>query len=74
MGRCHGGADVDDAHRNNGLLAHASAHRRCSWRSLWSPSCWSNFDLALCLGVMAGMCCSWSAAINDCYGFVEDGG
>uniref|UniRef100_M8BRD2 Uncharacterized protein n=1 Tax=Aegilops tauschii TaxID=37682 RepID=M8BRD2_AEGTA len=23
---------------------------------------------------MAGMGCSWSAAINDCYGFAEDAG
>ena len=38
---------------------------------LWSPSCWGN--LALRVGVMAGMGCSWSAAINDCYGFAEDG-
>jgi hypothetical protein len=31
-------------------------------RGLWSPSCWSGFDLALSHGVATGIGYSWSAA------------
>ena len=32
-------------------------------RCMWSPSYWSDFDLALHLGVAVGMDCFWSAVV-----------